>query len=137
MMKPSFARIALVLLAAGSLGLSGCRSYPAKQGQSGIVATYSGMTLTTELPDPARVPAVMAAAEETFRARGYAIKQSEVTADTGDLIAIPPRTRDYPRMIVRASNQGGGVRLTLTYQPFGDQEVCRTSLDAILKRLGM
>jgi hypothetical protein len=119
-------------------GLAGCRNTaPTRVGERDVVAIHRGNTLTADVPGPVNVMSFVAAAEETFRARGYSIRESDSTADSGYLVAIPPRTNDLPRMVVRARPQGSGIRTSFSYQPFGDEELGRTSLDAILKRLGM
>jgi len=115
----------------------GCRSTPAEVEQAdGIVATYSGTELTCDLPESARVPAVIAAADQTLRARGYTIVQSTSTEDAGEIIGRPPRYNNYPRLVVKATGTATGSRVVLEYEPFGNQEVSRSVLDSMLSRLG-
>jgi hypothetical protein len=140
MMNHTLRRLAHTALVLGALvaGLSGCRSYPAAHGRDrNIVATFKGFTLSADLPAPASVSSANAAAMEVFKARGYAIRESKVTADVGTIMAIPPRARDYPRVLCSITRAGESTRIELTNQPLADEEICRSVLDGILKRLGM
>lgn len=98
-------------------------------------ATYSATTLTGTISD-ARVPGVIAAAEQAMLARGYSVVETSSTEESGQIIGRPPRYNNYPRMKVGAARAGDGVRVSLTYEPFGDREVCAAMYDAILRRLG-
>lgn len=118
-------------------GLAGCRPVAKSQGAQGISATYHGRTLTTVLPAEARVPAVIAAAEETVRARGYSVEKSTATEEIGTLIARPPRTGDFPELNLEARAVSGGTQINITVRPLGDQEMSRSILDGVLQRMGM
>lgn len=98
-------------------------------------AMYSGTTLSGTI-DGARVPSVIAATEQAMLARGYSIVESASTQESGEIIGRPPRYNNYPRMKVGATRVGEGVRVNLTYEPFGDREVSTAMYDAILRRLG-
>ena len=98
-------------------------------------ATYTGTTLSGTI-DGARVPSVIAATEQAMLARGYSIVESSSTEESGEIIGRPPRYNNYPRMKVGAARAGEGVRVSLTYEPFGDKEVSAAMYDAILRRLG-
>jgi hypothetical protein len=134
-------RIVVGLIAAvvGAVVGAGCSSPQAKtQGtQQDITATYEGRTLRADLPGRARVPAVIAAADQTFRARGYAVQRSAATEDTGEIVANAPRHSSLPRVVVSASRgvETTGVRVMV--EPFGDQELSRSVLDGVLQRLGL
>lgn len=118
--------------------LTGCKAQHTSVGRDGeVLATYKGTTLSANLPAEARVPAVMAAAEQVLRGRGYAIDQRRATEETGKLIARPPRSSDFPRLVIEASAQGDRTFIELSFEPFGDQNLCRGVLDGILQRLGM
>lgn len=113
-------------------GLGGC-STPVTVGDQ--VATYTGTTLMGTI-EGVRVPSVIAATEQAMLARGYSIVESASTEESGQIIGRPPRYNTYPRMRVGAAQVGDGVRVSLTYEPFGDREVCAAMYDAILRRLG-
>lgn len=132
-MKMNFLVATMAALCAGVL--VGCHTQTIQQGS--VMASYSGITLTADLPDPSRVPMVMAAAEETLRGRGYAIKRSDTTEEAGSLVAVPPRANDFPRMLVEVKRKATGTRITMSYRPLGDEEVCRSALDGILVKLGL
>lgn len=117
--------------------LGGCQARTQYQGERGLVGSYRGGTLSSVLPADVRVPAVMAAAEAMFRDRGYTIVESNSTEDAGRLIARPPRYSSYPRMFMSVDVVPGGTRVQFTYEPISNEEVCRASLDALLRRLGM
>ena len=114
-----------------------CRSRPAIQGDTAVVATYKFPTLSANLPDEARVPAVIAAAEQTVRARGYSVSRSGATEEQGVLVCRPPRTTDYPTIEVRATRVAVGTRVAVRCEPFGDEHLSRSLLDGILSRLGL
>lgn len=125
------------LLAAG-LVIGGCsKPHVAIQGTRGIEATYSLGTLSATLPHEATVPAVIAAADQTARARGYTVVSSAGTDERGRLVSRPPRSDSFPRVVIAAARTGTGTRVTLEMQPMGDQDLCRSMLDGILQRLGL
>ena len=98
----------------------------ATQGSSGVEATYSLGTLRATLPHEARVPAVIAAADEAARARGYTVVSSTATEEHGRLVCRPPRSDSFPRVVVDARRISTGTKTTLEMQPMGDQDVCRS-----------
>jgi hypothetical protein len=130
-------RIVAVLIA-GVVGVAGCSPQVKTQGtQQDITATYEGRTLRAELPGRARVPAVIAAADQTFRARGYAVQRTASTEDTGEIVANAPRHSSLPRVVVSASRGVDGTGVEVVVEPFGDQELSRSVLDGVLQRLGL
>jgi len=116
---------------------AGCASERVPRGASGVESTYKLTTMSALAPDTARVPAVIAAAEAVVRARGYTVVRSESTEEAGRLIARPPRYKDYPRVVLEARRMGGGTRVTVQVEPFGDRELSGSILDATLRRLGL
>lgn len=125
-------------LLSGALLLGGCaRPMVATQGRSAITATYSFPTLSALLPPEARVPAVIAAAEDAMRARGYSIGDSTATDEMGKVIGRPPSTSSIPYAAVSAKRVWGGTRVEVEWQPLGDEAVCRSILDGILQRLDL
>ncbi|HYE62194.1 MAG TPA: hypothetical protein VD997_09370 [Phycisphaerales bacterium] len=101
-----------------------------------VTATYHNAALSTSLAPTARVPAVIAAADQTLRARGYAVQRSTATEEAGELIANAPRYNNYPRVRVRATRADAATLLEVKVEPFGDQELSRSVLDGILQKLG-
>lgn len=116
-------------------GMAGGCSTPTSIRGGEHTATYTGTTLSGTI-DGARVPSVIAATEQAMLARGYSIVESASTEESGQIIGRPPRYNNYPRMKVGAMRVGEGVRVSLTYEPFGDREVSVAMYDAILRRLG-
>ena len=116
---------------------AGCQPAVRNQGQDGLLATYSMMTLTADLPERARVQAVIAAADAVVRSRGYGVEMVRATEEEGSLLAIPPKSAGSPRVWINAARVEGGTRVQIKPQPWGDEDVARSLLDGILARLGM
>ncbi len=133
------ARTALIVATAAIVSAAPCACEKSTRvhGQRDVEATYVGRTLTAELPDEARVPAVIAAAEQTFRARGYAIRDGAMSEEEGSVVGIPPNTTEYPRVEVTARRTSLGTQVDIRYLPLGEEQLSRSILDGILKRLGM
>lgn len=132
---------ALALLLAPAL-LTACSAQSKTQGSNQDTvatyhATYRGWTLSTNLPAEARVPAVVAAAEQTLRARGYTITTSDSTEEEGEVVAHPPRTNNLPRIVIASARGVSSTTVDMRVEPFGDQELCRSVLDGMLQRMGM
>ena len=118
------------------VALAGCESTPKQQGsQSQLTATYKMGALSAVVP--AKVPAVMAAAEQTLRDRGYAIESSASTTEQGGIIARPPAYNLGKTMKIDvASTATDETTITLSPNPW-DETLLRITLDRILARLGM
>jgi hypothetical protein len=125
----------LVLLGIGLM--AGCQPAVRAQGQDGLIATYSGLTLTADLPERARVPAVIAAADAVVRSRGYGVERVRATEEEGALLAIPPKSAGFPRVWIHAARVEGGTRVRINPQPWGDEDLARSLLDGVLSKLGM
>ncbi len=118
--------------------LGACKSpMPLPQGKTGVMATYEYPTLHCVLPAAARVPAVVAAAEATARARGYAVSESNATEDVGVVVSKPPRTVTVPQTRVSVKRVFQGTKIEITYEPWGDGASSRVMLDGILQRLDL
>lgn len=116
----------------------GCKTpVPLPQGKSGVMATYEGQTLHCVLPAAARVPAVVAAAEATARARGYSVSESNSTEEIGVVVAKPPRTVTVPQARITVKRVFQGTKVEVTYEPWGDSASSRVMLDGILQRLDL
>ena len=118
------------------VALSGCEATPKQQGsQSQLTATYKMGALSAVVP--AKVPAVMAAAEQTLRDRGYAIESSASTTEQGGIIARPPAYNLGKTMKIDvASTANDETTISLSTNPW-DETLLRITLDRILARLGM
>jgi hypothetical protein len=139
-----FTALALMLALTLAFGLcpllAGCQVSERYQGQSRIVATWQGRTLTAELPDAVRVPGAHYAAVEALLARGYAIEADEATADRGLVVGRGPDSTimaGYRRVVVRSALTPQHVGLSLTVEPVGDEVLARAILDDVLLRLGL
>jgi hypothetical protein len=95
------------------------------------------MTLRANLPTESRVPAVMAAAEQTLRNRGYTIVSSAATEEKGEIIAHPPSSDRFPRVVIESSRGVSSTIVDVSVEPFGDQDLCRSVLDGMLQKLGL
>lgn len=118
------------------IALAGCEATPKQQGsQSQLTATYKMGALSAVIP--AKVPAVMAAAEQTLRDRGYAIVSSASTTEQGGIVARPPSYNLGKTLKIDvASTATDETSITLSAQPW-DETLLRITLDRILVRLGM
>lgn len=130
------ARVLVLSAPLALLALAGCESTPKQQGsQSQLTATYKMGALSAVIP--AKVPAVMAAAEQTLRDRGYAIESSASTTEQGGIVARPPAYNLGKTMKIDvASTTSDETSITLSAQPW-DETLLRITLDRILARLGM
>jgi hypothetical protein len=117
--------------------LAGCQSAPRPEPVRSVEATYSFPALRARLPEEARVPAVIAAAEETLRRRGYSIARADATEETGQVVARPPRTSDYPTVTLVGTRVATGTLVEVRVSPLGDKELSRSVLDGTLQRLGL
>jgi hypothetical protein len=118
--------------------LPACSPEVKSQGQyKDVTASYSGITLSSDLPGSARIPAVIAAADQTLRARGYAVQRTTATEEAGEILANAPRYNNYPRVRLRASRVEGATHVDVSVEPFGDQELSRSVLDGVLQKLGL
>jgi hypothetical protein len=129
-------RVLVLSVPLALLALSGCEATPKQQGsQSQLTATYKMGALSAVVP--AKVPAVMAAAEQTLRDRGYAIESSASTTEQGGIIARPPAYNLGKTMKIDvASTATDETTITLSTNPW-DETLLRITLYRILARLGM
>jgi hypothetical protein len=131
-------RMLVVGMVVGLSFLGACSPQAKVQGSNGdTVATYHRMTLRANLPAESRVPAVMAAADQTLRARGYTIVRSSATEEKGEVVAHPPRSDNLPRLVIESERGVSSTIVDLRVEPFGDQDLCRSVLDGMLQRLGL
>lgn len=130
--------ISRIVVSMAALGLlTGCYSSAKNHGKSSVTASYRLPTLSVTLPESARVPAIITAAEQTVRARGYSVESSAATEETGKLVVRPPRTGDYPKIVIESRVEHHATIVTLTVWPLGDEELARSVLDGTLQRLGL
>lgn len=138
-MKPN-ALLAIVPVLASAvvsvIPLAACSPQLSTHGRENLTAEYSLGNLTCELPDSVRVPAIMAAAEASLRARGYSISSKSTTDDHGRIYARAPREFAIEGVSIETSVTSAGHQVTIHVDPFGDQARSRVLLDDILARLG-
>lgn len=132
-------KLCLLLAAAGLMlwSATGCAPQVVRHGDTRIPASFSGRTLSARLPAEIRVPEVMAAFTSVLDERGYSVQSSTVTAENGHIVAHAPRFDNFPRVNIRAQQATTATVVTLTNEPFGDQEQCRSLLAAALAKLGL
>lgn len=134
----SLSRVLLISLAAGvAVVAGGCQTtYSQHQlGEMRVVAKYGGRSLFAEVPDSVRVPAVIAAADEVVRGRGYSVLRKEATEEVGVLASVPPAKDTIQRVMVHAEKGDHGTSIRVAYEPFPDRELCESIFDAILAKL--
>ncbi len=125
-------------MAMAALILGGCQTPPKAEGQSGVMATYSMSTLRADLPhETVPVQSVIAAAQQAMMDRGYTVEEATGTESSGRAIGWPPRYSGWPRMVVEAKAVGDTTRVTVAYEPFGDEALSRALLERILANLGL
>jgi len=129
--------IILVLTAA----LCGCNSskppFTTHGSDRSIQATQSVRTLYATLPSHVRVNAVLAAGEQTLRARGYTVTRTASTSDSGTILAEPPKPSSADQIKFKAYVYGSGTRVEITVKPWGGGDRARAILDDVLRRLGL
>lgn len=126
-----------VLIAA--LLLAGCASKPPSYGWHGreqIAAVYVARSLQSELPASIPPQSVRAAAERTLSARGYTITSTEATNDRARVVARPPDSRLFRRIVVGSSLSPGGTRVAVSIDPGGNETTARDVLESMLTLLG-
>ncbi len=131
-------RIAFFAVVAGTLTLfAGCKTtYSTHQlGEQRIVAKYSGRALFAEVPETVRVPAVIAAADEVARARGYTVLKKETTEENGIITVVPPARDSITQLVIHADRVDVGTAIRISYQPFPDRQLCESFFDAILAKV--
>jgi hypothetical protein len=123
--------------------LSGCKTTTGAQGQSGVVGTHAFSTVRCTLPEEVKPAAVNAAAVQALRSRGYTVMSSTMTTDKCRIEAVPAGIDPFEQITVEARVVGGGAaggapatELSVKRDPWADEALVRTILDAILQRLG-
>ncbi len=121
--------------------IGGCASqqrHPtyAWHGQEPVLAVYAVETLHSELPQSIPPQSIRAAAERTLRHRGYTITTSEATNDRTRIVARPPDSRLFKRVIVGSSLSPNGTRISVRIEPGGNETTSRDMLESILTLLG-
>lgn len=107
------------------------------QGVSRTDASYSITTLTATLPEWVTPQAVAAAAEQTMRDRGYAVTSSVATTDSARVVGREPNAGAFKKFVVKGTWTRTGSKVTVSYEPIGDQVRSRALLDGVLARLGL
>lgn len=130
-----FAAATTALIALSSL--TACNPTYRTHGQSNIVARYSGIELTADLPSSVSVNAALAAAEEQFRDQGYSILSSTATEMGGEVVGLAPRANDYPRATVKVAAGDGVTKVAIWKSPINEEALCRGILTRMCRKLGL
>ncbi len=136
MSMPRGARLACLSCVVLASGLGACSPQLSSHGHEHITAAYSLGTLTCDLPDTVRVPAIMAAAEGALRGRGYSITSKASTDDRGRIYARAPRDSRVEGVSIEARVTSAGHQVSIHFDPLGDDARSRVLLDDLLARLG-
>lgn len=133
-------RATISTILSGLTLLAGCSpgrgpSY-AWQGREPILAIYQGKTLHSELPEGVPPGAVRAAAERVLTGRGYTVTSSEATEDRTRVVARPPDSRLFRRIVIGSSLSRNGTRVAVTIEPNGNETTARDMLENVLTLLG-
>lgn len=130
--------IAFSLLVMCAAGLVSCNTAEVQtQGSRETEAAYSLRSLTSSLPEWVTPQAVAAAAEQTFRDRGYSVVSSDSTTDSAKVVAREPGKGPLKKHVVTASWNRAGSSVSVVSKPLGDQIRSRAILDGVLGRLGV
>lgn len=131
--------VALSLALVGSTAtIVACQTATARQGSSRVLAAYRFGTLEADLPDRTRPQAVLSAAEDALRHRGYAVRASRSTADEGKVDAAAPSGSVFEGGASVTAHIGTyGTRVGVHVGTLGDENESRAILDDILARLGL
>lgn len=143
--RPSPSFLALVprlglLAVVGATGLAllsqGCETTTKVQGDvTQAIANYESGTLKATLNAPPS--AVLAAAEQTLRDRGYSIDNNDSTKEQGAVVARPPNYNLLKTLRVFVAPTGDNASsISITTNPW-DEGLARITLNGIMKRLGM
>lgn len=116
---------------------TGCSTVYSWHGGGRIAASYTGRTLTADLPDTESVPAVIAAGDAALRHRGYTITRREATTDRGRVVGRPAGGKALEEAVISARILDTGARMTVTFKPMGDESASRAVVDDVLRRLGL
>lgn len=138
--SPSARRIsfaAVAFIASLVVGISGCNPTYRTHGQTGIVGRYTGIELMADLPGEVSVASAQAAAEEQFRDQGYTILSSKGTESQALVVALAPRSNDFPRASVEIKAGDGVTKLSIWKSPINEEALCRGVLSRICKKLGL
>jgi hypothetical protein len=137
--KSSFRLSSSRLLATGLvlLAAAGCNPTYRTHGTTNIVGRYTGVELMADLPGTISVSAALAAAEEQFRDQGYSILRSSATDQSGEVVALPPRTNDFPRATVKITAGDGVTKVSIWKSPINEEALCRGILTRICRKLGL
>jgi hypothetical protein len=129
-------RNACAALAPIVVALAACSPQVSSHGRDHMTAAYSLGTLTCNLGDDVRVPAIMAAAEGALRGRGYSISSKASTDDRGRIYARAPRESQIEGVSIEARVTSAGHEVVIHVDPLGDDARSRVLLDDVLARLG-
>ena len=101
-----------------------------------VEASYRFRSLSADLTDGVSVRAAAAAGESALRSRGYVVTRSDTTSDHARIEAKSHGAGTFSKVVFEARAIGGGSRVSVTSEPFGNESVSRSLLDAVLARLG-
>ncbi len=103
-------------------------------GESRLTSSYYVGRLTVELPPEARVESVVAASRSALQRRGYTIRRSEATGDSGCVIAGAPNDERSVRVDARLI--ADSTRLRVRFEPWGDHAASTAIVEDVLSSLG-
>lgn len=130
--------VVLAVLAGAMASLGGCQGREQVQAGGRVVGVYKFGSLRAVLPETVTVPMATAAAQAAVREHGYTVESVTDTADRGRVVARSPKSTDFPRLVIGSGlTDDRRTMVELSYQPLGEEQVCREVLDRMLKQLGL
>lgn len=143
--RPTPARLARGLaigagMGAAALLLAACEAPPPSVGWHGEdrqLASFSGGTLYSTLPEEIPVQSVIAAGRSALERRGYVVTASESTDDAGRVVARPGDPNLLRKITIRSRLVQGGTSVSVRTNPGGNEHISRDIFERMLTRLGM
>lgn len=84
-----------------------------------------------------RVPAAIKAGEAALYGRGYTIRKSEATEDSGRVVGLPPHAGMLDEVVIWSYLTARGTKIKIRVKPLGSENKSRAILDDMLARLGV
>lgn len=125
---------------AAVLPLASCEAPPPSVGWHGAnhqLASFSGGTLYSTLPEEVPVQSVIAAGEMALERRGYVVTASESTDDAGRVVARPGDPNLLRKITIESRLVQGGTSVSVRTNPGGNEHISRDIFERMLTRLGM
>jgi hypothetical protein len=116
--------------------LPACSARVGLAGHGSTLASYSMGTLKAEVGPEVPILTAAVAAEQTLRARGYTVTQTETTDDRATVTAKWSNAGYFDKAVIDSWITTTGTALAVRLEPFGDEPTSYAIMDDLLTRLG-